>query len=153
MKLHTVCVVAVMFLLVVSVSGVSASLTPSTLSVTLKPGESVSEMKTVFLLSGRPKVDVIFSFDLSQSMTGYFAAAKSLALSVTAGLDSFTVDAAFGVVSHMDYPHTYSSYGYWATYGVAAYGDYAYKLDQPLTENRSLVQLAASGLKLGCGFL
>jgi hypothetical protein len=60
LKLHTVCVVAVMFLLVVSVSGVSASLTPSTLSGTLKPGESVSEMKTVFLLSGRPKVDVFF---------------------------------------------------------------------------------------------
>jgi len=151
LKLHTVCVVAVILLLVVSVSGVSASLMPSTLSATLKPGESVSEMKTVFLLSGRPKVDVVFSFDLSNSMTGYFAAAKSLALSIMAGLDSFTVDAAFGVVSHMDYPHTYSSYGYWATYGVAAYGDYAYKLDQPLTENRSLVQLAASGLKLGCG--
>jgi len=98
-----------------------------------------------------PKVDVVFSFDLTESMGYYFGAAKSQASSIMAALNQSSVDTAFGVVSHMDYPHTYQSYGYGATYGVAARGDYAYRLDQPVTQNRTVVLGAIGRLTLGSG--
>lgn len=98
-----------------------------------------------------PKVDVVFSFDLTESMSYYFGTAKSQASSIMAALNESSVDAAFGVVSHMDYPHTYQSYGYGATYGVAASGDYAYRLDQPVTQNRMVVSSAIGRLTLGSG--
>ena len=98
-----------------------------------------------------PKVDVVFSFDLTESMGYYFGAAKSQASNIIAALNQSSVDTAFGVVSHMDYPHAYQSYGYGATYGVAASGDYAYRLDQPVTQNRTVVSRAIDRLALGSG--
>lgn len=97
------------------------------------------------------QVDVVFSFDISDSMSYYFAAAKSQALNMMAGLERTGIDAAFGVLSHMDYPHTYSSYGYGATYGIAASGDYAYRLDAPVTRDRTVISDALERLMLGSG--
>jgi hypothetical protein len=98
-----------------------------------------------------PKVDVVFSFDLTESMSYYSAAAKSQASSIITTLNQLSIDTAFGVGSHMDYPHTYSSYGYGATYGVGARGDYAYRLDLPVTQNRTAFEGAIDCLPLGCG--
>ena len=98
-----------------------------------------------------PKVDVVFSFDLTESMGYYFGTAKSQATNIMTALNQSSVDTAFGGVSHMDYPHTYQSYGYGATYGVAARGDYAYRLDQPVTQNRTVVLSAIGRLTLGSG--
>lgn len=99
----------------------------------------------------QPKVDVVFSFDLTESMSYYFATAKSQASTIMTTLSQTSLDMAFGVVSHMDYPHTYSSYGYGSTYGVAASGDYAYRLGQPVTQNRTAVDSAIRRLALGSG--
>ena len=99
----------------------------------------------------QPKVDVVFSFDLTESMSYYFASAKSQVSSIMTALNQSSLDVAFGVVSHMDYPHTYSSYGYGSTYGVAASGDYAYRLGQPVSQNRTAIDSAIRRLTLGSG--
>ena len=117
----------------IHISSISASLTPATLTATLDSGKSVSETKTVFLLAGKPKIDIVFSFDVSKSMSPHFASAKALALSIMTALDSSTVDAAFGVMSHVDYPHTYASYGYVNSYGFLDQGDYAYRLENRMS--------------------
>jgi hypothetical protein len=98
-----------------------------------------------------PKVDVVFSFDLTESMSYYSATARSQASSIITTLNQASIDTAFGVVSHMDYPHVYSSYGYGATYGVAARGDYAYRLDLAVTQNRTAFDGAMDCFPLGCG--
>ena len=145
---------AIVLVLASCVSLVSGSFAPAIFQATLKPGESVSETVSVSLSAVAPqesKVDVVFSFDLSDSMNYYFAAAKSHASSIMTALQQSHVDAAFGVMSHMDYPHTYSSYGYGAAYGDARYGDYAYRHDQSVTSNTSAVSDATHRLTLGCG--
>ncbi len=153
MRIHRICTLGIILVIVLAIpiSNVSASLTPATLNATLDSGKSVSETKTVFLLAGKPKIDVVFSFDLSKSMNTYFASAKSLALSIMTALDSSTVDAAFGVMSHIDYPHIYASYGYVNAYGYLEQGDFAYRLDQSLTSNRTAIEHVFKNFAWGCG--
>lgn len=66
-------------------------------------------------------------------------------------LDSVIEDARYGVISYMDYPDYYCSYGYCALYGHSYYGDYAYRLDTRLTYDRDLVKNAVDALRLGWG--
>jgi hypothetical protein len=132
---------------------VSASIAPDQVTATLALGGSLTTEKTVTVPTLAPKVDVIFSFDLTGSMSGTISSAKSLAGTIMNDLDATGVDIQYGVTSFMDYPGTYDSYGYYNTYGDggAPWFDYAYRLDQAITGVRSDVTDAINGLVLGNG--
>lgn len=130
---------------------VNATISPTTLTATLNPGESVGETKTVDLPAEIPVGDIIFAFDLTGSMAGEIATAKAEAINIMNSLDALISDAQYGVMSYMDYPGFYSSYGYSALYGDAGSGDYAYSLDQPVTSDRPAVSAAINSLTLGWG--
>jgi hypothetical protein len=51
----------------------------------------------------------------------------------------------------MDYPHTYNSFGYYASYGFSGWGDYAYKRNLAITSDKTQVQNAINSLNLGSG--
>lgn len=95
------------------------------------------------------KLDVVFSFDLTGSMGGYINDAKANAAAICADLKLVSPDLRIGVISQVDYPNTYDSYGYANTYGQAP--DYAYKLDAPLSSDCDSVMTVINGLTLGWG--
>lgn len=131
-----------------------ASVSPPTAEYTLDAGASTTDNLTVTLAPQPPKVDVLFSFDLTGSMGSILDTAKAKASQMMAALKAAypTTAFTFGVASHMDYPHFYADYfGYTATYGDAAYGDYAYKLDAALNGNTAVTQSAIDALTLGYG--
>ena len=149
-KLFLVAPIVALLLLGLTVPA-SASISPETLNVTLAPGQSVAETKVVDIPEMPPKADVLFSFDLTGSMGGIIDTAKAKAGKIMDALDGTGVDINYGVASYMDYPGTYTSYGYSATYGSAASGDYAYSLDQAITNDRDAVEAAINGLSIGWG--
>lgn len=123
-------------------------LEPATLSARLSPGEGITETKTVTITIPE-KLDILFSYDLTGSMAGIIDAAKANTADLITRLQALGSDINYGVVSYMDYPHQYDSYGYFATYGNV--GDYAYRLDLPITNDTSAVLNAVNGLILGGG--
>ncbi len=127
------------------------SIIPSTLEATLYPGESVAEHKCVTIPDLPPRVDVILAFDLTGSMGGVIDTAKANAIAVMTQLEATGTDFQFAVVSYMDYPSYYESCGYNTWYGSAGCGDYAYRLDQALTDDTAAVSNAINDLVLGCG--
>jgi hypothetical protein len=131
----------------------SASISPDTLKAKLSPCESITVEKNVTIPEMPPKADVVFAFDLTGSMGYIIGAAKSNASEIMTKLETDypDVDFNYGVMSYMDYPHSYSSCGYSATYGSAA-GDYAYSLNQSLTSNQTAVNDTINGLSLGSGW-
>ena len=125
---------------------------PDTLGpIPLNPGESTSESKEVFLPGTIPKGDIIFAFDLTGSMGDDIDVAKAEAINIMDAIDLLVSDAEYGVMSFMDYPHYYDSYGYANYYGDAGYGDYAYSLDQSLTNDKTQVSNTINALVLGYG--
>lgn len=146
--------IVLLFLMSAFAPAVTASISPLTLEATLKPGESVSETKTVSIPERPPSADVVFAFDLTGSMGGILGTAKTNAVNIMNQLDAIPgVDIDYGVMSYMDYPHSYSSYGYTAEYGSSSpyCNDYAYSLNQSITNNNTAVSNAINALKLGCG--
>ena len=130
----------------------SAGISPSTLTAELAPEESISEIKVVTIPEVPPRADVVFAFDLTGSMGGIINTAKSQAVNILTALDALPdVDIQYGVMSYMDYPSAYSSCGYSSSYGSSYCGDYAYNLDQAVTDDMTSVTGAISGLTLGCG--
>jgi hypothetical protein len=144
----TICIATVMVIYIL-VFPSSSTITPEELTTTLEVGESVSETKTVFVPSEIPKADVMFSFDLTGSMGGIINTAKSEAIDIMGKLDAEIDDANYGVISYMDYPDNYDSFGYASTYGSS--GDYAYSLDKEITNDRDAVSTAINNLVLGYG--
>lgn len=134
------------------VLNISASISPDFVQGELGPGvcypiETTVEIPVIPLDAD---VDVMFAFDLTTSMGDTLNIAKNktgqiintLIASYPGG--SFT----FGVMSHMDYPDTYESCGYGPIpYGVSS--DYAYSLDQPLTDDTTTVITVIDNLILG----
>ncbi len=127
-----------------------SSISPTTINATLAPCESINETKTVVIPELPLKADVVFSFDLTSSMSGIISTAKSNASEIMDKLDALPgVDIQYGVMSYMDYPHFYNSCGYSASYGGGP--DYAYSLNQSVTSNRTAVTNAINALSLGWG--
>lgn len=125
-----------------------AGISPSLLTATLSPGESITESIDAPTLP--LKVDIVFAFDLTWTMSGIVDTAKTKSAEIMAGLDNTGFDINYGVMSHMDYPGTYSSYNYnLRTYGIE--GDYAYRLDQSVTSDKAAVTTAINGLVMGNG--
>lgn len=135
------------------VSTSSATINPDYVSQTMFPGDCFTITKTVTIPDYTPTADVVFAFDLTGSMSGIINTAKVQSTNIMNMLITNypTVSFNFGVMSYMDYPDTYSSCGYTATYGSSSSGDYAYSLDQPLTSSTSAVSTAINGLSLGYG--
>jgi hypothetical protein len=142
----------VVILLVLSLATpISASISPAELIAELAPGESVPETKEVYIPVVPPMADVIFAFDLSSSMGDIISTAKTQAAAIIANLDGIPdVDIQYGVMSYMDYPGSYDSCGYAAPYGSVV-EDYAYNLDQAVTNDSAAVIAAITGLVLGSG--
>ena len=146
-------IVITMLLMASSMMPAFASISPEALEATLAPGESISETKTVTIPDIAPRADVVFSFDLTGSMGSIISQAKLKSAEIMTNLSASGSDINYGVMSYMDYPHYYSSYGYSATYGSnSTYcGDYAYGLNQTVTSNTTAVSAAITGLTIGCG--
>ncbi|MBN2158592.1 MAG: VWA domain-containing protein [Spirochaetes bacterium] len=115
----------------------------------LRPGESVTVSKTVTITGSVPKADILFVFDVTGSMDAELAQMKTNAIAIMNNLDTLISDAQYGVISFKDYVGYLSSCGYYGNYGSS--GDYPYRLDQNLTDNRALVQVAINGLTTGGG--
>jgi hypothetical protein len=124
-------------------------LSPTTLTATLKPGESVSESKTACLDGAPPKGDVLFCFDLTGSMGSILNNVKANSINIMNAVSASISDSHFGLISHEDYPGFHSSCGYSATYGAAS--DLPFYLNQPVTSSTANVQTAINLLSLGNG--
>jgi len=144
-------VVVALLTLLVAVGPSGADIDPNELVAVVPPGGSVIELKTVCIPEIPPKADVVFAFDLTGSMGGIIATAKSQATNIMTALAALPDnDIQFGVMSYMDYPHDYYDYcGYTASYGGGP--DYAYSLDQSVTGVTSDVADAINDLSLGWG--
>jgi len=129
-----------------------ASISPDTVWLTLSAGQSASVLKTVIIPVEIPKGDIMFSFDLTGSMEDEIDVVKAQAYNIMVGIRALVSDAKFGVISYMDYPHSYSSCGYADRYGDSSFGDYAYRLNQPLTSDTTLVRTVIEGLVMGGGW-
>jgi hypothetical protein len=125
-------------------------LTPLFLTATLLPGKGITETKTVTIPPAPEKLDILFSYDLTGSMSGIIGTAKSKTADLIAKLETLGSDINYGVVSYMDYPHYYTSFGYSAQYGWPP-GDYAYSLEQPITNDTAAVLNKINGLVMGDG--
>ncbi len=128
-----------------------ASVTPDRFETTLQAGQSDNDPIVVALPGRIPKADIVFSLDLTGSMYLEIDTVKREIVNIMTALDSVVDDARFGVVSYMDYPAYYESYGYRSLYGHSFYGDYPYRLESPLTYDRLLVKNKVAGLKMGWG--
>lgn len=121
----------------------------ATTAITVRPGESVTQDINVELPALPPRADVIFAFDLTGSMGSIINTAKTNAVNIMNQLNALGIDIDYGVISYMDYPHSYNSYGYSNTYGGGS--DYAYRLNSPITADDSAVAAAINRLSLGGG--
>lgn len=137
----------------------AGSVVPASRSATLKPGQSTTEAVTINLPSAPPKGDVLFMFDLTGSMGGALNNLRLNAVDIMNAVSGVIPDAQFGLVSHEDYPGTFttsSSAGQGCNYGPIAYGsaasgDLPYRLDRSITGDRTAVANAISGMLLKNG--
>jgi PKD repeat protein len=125
---------------------------PTSMEMTLPAGECFIRELSVVLSAGPAikKGDIVFNFDLTGSMGGDIAAMKADANTIMTQIAASGIDAAFGVVSFVDYPHHYNSCGYEEYYGTGS--DYAWKIDQPITTDFSTVNSVINGLSLFSGY-
>ncbi len=92
--------------------------TPTAISADLLPGAPKKVSLTVRTASTPiPKVDVAFAFDVTSSMAGVIDQAEARGSQIMNGLHAEVADSTFGVGSFCDFPGTFSSPGYSATYG------------------------------------
>jgi len=130
-----------------------ATLTPESLDVWLSPGETFVEQKLLCIPKDElpTKADILICFDLTGSMGGELEEVKKNAIEIMEGVRAMVPDTYFGVISHKDYPGSYSGCGYGAQYGDPADGDTPYSLNIPLTSSLSSVHGTINGLSLGDG--
>lgn len=147
-KIFSSVLVATMFLTSFALPA-GAAITPTTVTKTLNAGESFTINSTVDVPNLAPKVDVVFAFDLTGSMSGILDTAKTRSVDIMTKLDALGIDINYGTTSFMDYNNYYFSFDYGGRYG--GYGDYAYKLNKEVTSDRSQVLAAINGLTLGGG--
>lgn len=147
-KKATSLLLTVIFLLSLAMPA-AASISPANLTVTLAPGQSVNEVKTVEIPPVTPKVDVVFAFDSTYSMQQIIDRSRVKVSEIMNILNASGVDINYGVISYMDYPHVYDSYGYKRDFGSP--GDYAYRLNQPVTSDVEAVSNAVKNITLSDG--
>jgi hypothetical protein len=126
-------------------------LIPDSISVTLVAGQSFCESKSAEVNGFIPRGDIVFSFDVTNSMLPVIDQVKADAVAIMNNLNGVFGDVRFGVSSHMDYPDSFDVCGYTANYGRGYSGDYPYNLDIPLTDNITDVSNTINGLVSGHG--
>lgn len=120
------------------------TLTPATVTATLKAGQSMKVDKTLHLDALPGAADIVFGVDTTGSMGGAIAAAKADAANVVNQVQSQIPGARFALVDFKDYQHpvdlrtspptTYTcDPPSFSPCNFGQPGDYPYKLDLPLT--------------------
>jgi len=148
-KLTTILIICLLLLSTMPASAVVLIVDPPTIVDTLKAGETERDTITVNLPTTSPKGDVVFIFDASGSMSGELNAMKTQAGNIMTQVRTSVPDTNFGVGSFVDYPHAYNSYGYSNTYGSGT--DYAWRVDQDLTSDETLIPAAFSSIVIKNG--
>ena len=115
-----------------------AQVSPSSSSLVLKPGQSTSVTKTVDVPEIPPKLDFCMLIDLSGSYGDDIVNIRNLAPGLFDDIREFVTDSNFCVASFVDYP--------FFNWGDPNFGDYAYRLDQNLTANKTAWTTAINGL-------
>ena len=130
-----------------------ATLTPESLDVWLSPGESIVEDKLLHIPKEQlpTSADILICFDLTGSMGGELHQVKIHAIDIMNGVRDLVSDTRFGVISHMDYPGSYSGCRYGAQYGDPKDGDLPYMLNRSLTSDLISVHNTINALSLGDG--
>lgn len=118
---------------------------------TLRSGECTPPItKTACLPGGAiTRADILFSVDRTGSMGDEIEQLRIELQNVVAAIAALVPDAAFGVISYMDYPQFYNFCGYGAGYGTGS--DVPYQMNQSITTNLAQTQSAIAGLTLGDG--
>lgn len=124
-------------------------LSPTSLTATLQPGQSVSESKVACLDGAPPKGDVLFCFDLTGSMGGILNTVKTNSINIMNAVSGTISDSHFGLITHKDYAGSYNSCGYSSGYGGGS--DFPYALNQSITSSTAAVQAAINPLSVGGG--
>lgn len=95
------------------------------------------------------KADIVFALDLSQNMAGQIEAMKQTVVTTMNDIRTAGINAFWGVASFVDYPATYNLCNYSAQYGTA--NDFAWKIEQELTSDTSLVAVALKRIEIQDG--
>lgn len=101
--------------------------------------------------SAAHKLDVVFAIDATGSMGDEISEVKRSSLQIMQEIADLAPDSdvAFGVVTMVDYPNYYDSYGYADYYGDD--GDYAYRTDLNITTDRAAVASEINQVQLRSG--
>jgi len=127
-------------------SAQSAGVDPPSLSFSVNRGERAVAKVTVTTASAPiPKVDVLFLFDVTNSMVDVIDTAKEKGLDILKAIQSKVADTTFGLASVADYPGHFDSAGYAEDYGAPT--DYPWRLDVPLTQEATTVVSGIQQLK------
>jgi hypothetical protein len=97
--------------------------------VTLLPGQSITLDKHVLVPEVPPKLDLYLVVDLSGSYSDDLPNLTAKAPDIFDGVRAGVADSRFGLGSIVDYP--------FYPWGYADTGDYAYRIDQDLTADRT----------------
>lgn len=127
-----------------------STLEPSSITVELRPGESLIENKVARLATTPPKADIVFSFDLTGSMGPIINNAKVNGINIMNSINAAIPDAAFAVTAFQDYSKSISFCGYNDMYGGTS--DFPYQLRQELTTMTNDIQAAINGLAVSGGY-
>ncbi|MBN1983185.1 MAG: hypothetical protein JW795_16745, partial [Chitinivibrionales bacterium] len=133
---------------------ITATIEPAQCEATLQPGEDTAFHSRLHLPQGLvpAKSDIILAFDLTGSMDAELDSVKRNTIALIDSIQSRLPDVRFAVLSHMDYPDAYEScVDYYDAYGESSWGDYAYRLNQPLTSDIEAVVSAITTLTIGWG--
>jgi hypothetical protein len=103
-----------------------AAITPASFEATLKPGESAHVTKVVDVPEVPRLLDVMLMVDLTGSYSDDLPQIRSLAPSIFDNVRAIASRANFGLSTFVDLPFD--------PWGVS--GEWGYRLDQPLTEDR-----------------
>ncbi len=130
-------------LLVMSVLAVSANggVTPSNVEATLSPGESLEVEKIVDVPERPPKIDIFLLEDETGSFCDDIATLQALAPAIWDEVKAECPDLRMGVGGFRDYP--YCSWG--------SPGDWAYRLIQDLTDDKTTFVNGVNSLTCGGG--
>lgn len=120
---------------------------PRNVSISLQPGQNYSfEVKIDTPSVPIPKIDVLFLFDITNSMAEEIEQAKTHGNHIMQTLRSTIPDSWFGLATVCDYPGYFTSPDYSAQYGAT--DDMPWELVHDISEDLDAVTLDIQGLAL-----
>lgn len=124
-------------------------LTPPVVNVGLAPGGSTTLQKCVCLEPVPPVIDICFSVDLTESMSGEAANLRNQILQIINTIRSGTgSDVRFALVTYEDYPATYTSCGYTGQYSELGA---PYRVVAPIGSSDAQVQAGVLAMQIRGG--